>query len=156
MSNTIHVGGAPARGCIAALGFFCAMQALAQSYPAKPIRLIVGFPPGGSLDVIARLISPKLSENLGQQVIVDNRSGASGNIAAEVVMNSPPDGYTLLNVTVPYVVNPYLFSRVPYDAHPIAALIAAQEASWGTRITARRRVKQLLRATRPRVHCVPA
>ncbi len=116
MSNTIHVGGAPARGCIAALGFFCAMQAFAQNYPAKPIRLIVGFPPGGSLDVIARLISPKLSENLGQQVIVDNRSGASGNIAAEVVMNSPPDGYTLLNVTVPYVVNPYLFSRVPYDA----------------------------------------
>src|SRR3954471_6878702 len=94
----------------------CAAQSFAQNYPTKPVRLILGFPPGGSVDVIARMLSPKLSENLGQQVIVDNRSGASGNIAAEFVMNSPPDGYTLMSVTVPYVVNPYLFSRVPYDA----------------------------------------
>jgi tripartite-type tricarboxylate transporter receptor subunit TctC len=102
-------------GMIAAQAF-CSSQAFAQNYPAKPIRLIVGFPPGGSVDVIARLIAPKLSEGLGQQVIVDNRSGASGNIAAEFVMNSPPDGYVLMSVTVPYVVNPYLFARVPYDA----------------------------------------
>jgi tripartite-type tricarboxylate transporter receptor subunit TctC len=103
------------RWAIAAVAL-CAAHALAQNYPAKPVRLIVGFPPGGSVDVIARMLAPKLSENLGQQVIVDNRSGASGNIAAEVVMNSAPDGYTLMSVTVPYVVNPYLFSRVPYDA----------------------------------------
>jgi tripartite-type tricarboxylate transporter receptor subunit TctC len=102
-------------GMIAAQAL-CSSQAFAQNYPAKPIRLIVGFPPGGSVDVIARLISPRLSESLGQQVIVDNRSGASGNIAAEFVMNSPPDGYVLMSVTVPYVVNPYLFARVPYDA----------------------------------------
>ena len=101
---------------IVAIAVLGATHAGAQNYPAKPIRMIVGFPPGGSLDVNARLISPRLSENLGQQVIVDNRAGASGNIAAELVMNSPPDGYTLICVTVPYVVNPYLFARVPYDA----------------------------------------
>ena len=99
---------------IAAMAF-CAAQACAQSYPTKSIRLVLGFPPGGSVDVVARLIAPRLGDNLGQQVIVDNRSGASGNIAAELVMNSPPDGYTLMSVTLPYVVNPYLFSRVPYD-----------------------------------------
>jgi tripartite-type tricarboxylate transporter receptor subunit TctC len=95
-----------------------APQAAAQSdaYPNKPIRLIVAFPPGGSVDVVARLISPKLSEALGQPVVVDNRAGASGNIGSEIAARSKPDGYTLLIQTIPFVSNAALFKNVPYDA----------------------------------------
>jgi tripartite-type tricarboxylate transporter receptor subunit TctC len=91
--------------------------AAAQSgnYPAKPIRWIVPFPPGGSVDTLARVVSARLAENLGQQVIVDNRSGASGNIGTEVVARAAPDGYTVVSNTVPFVANTFLYSRVPYD-----------------------------------------
>jgi tripartite-type tricarboxylate transporter receptor subunit TctC len=88
----------------------------AQSYPSKAIRLVAPFPPGGSIDVVGRLLAAKLSESLGQQIVVDNRSGASGIIGTEVVMNSPPDGYTLLINTIPFVTNQFLMPRVPYDA----------------------------------------
>jgi tripartite-type tricarboxylate transporter receptor subunit TctC len=87
---------------------------LAQ-YPSKPIRLISPFPPGGSVDVVGRLLAAKLSESLGQQMVVDNRSGASGVIGTEMVMNSPPDGYTLLINTIPFVSNQFLMPRAPYD-----------------------------------------
>ena len=102
----------------AALLLVCALlgdSALAQ-YPSKPIRLISPFPPGGSVDVVGRLLAAKLSESLGQQMVVDNRSGASGVIGTELVMNSPPDGYTLLINTIPFVTNQFLMPRVPYDA----------------------------------------
>ena len=93
--------------------------ALAQSdgFPAKPIRILIGFAPGGSLDLISRMISPKFGELLGQQIIVDNRPGASGNIGSEIVMRAAPDGYTLLGITLPFVVNPLLAVRAPY--HPV-------------------------------------
>jgi tripartite-type tricarboxylate transporter receptor subunit TctC len=90
-------------------------SALAQGYPTKPIRWVMPFPPGGSGDVLARLLSPKLSEALGQQVIVDNRSGASGTIGTVSVARSAPDGYTLLSNTLPFVANPALHSKPPYD-----------------------------------------
>jgi tripartite-type tricarboxylate transporter receptor subunit TctC len=89
--------------------------ALAQEYPAKPIRWVVPFPPGGSVDGVARRIGPALSAKLGQQVVLDNRTGASGNIAAELVARAPGDGYTVMNHTVPFVVNTFLYARVPYD-----------------------------------------
>src|SRR4051812_34078485 len=92
-----------------------ALPALAQSYPSKAIRLVSPFPPGGSVDVVGRLLAAKLSESLGQQMLVDNRSGASGVIGTEVVMNSPPDGYTLLINTIPFVSNQFLMPRAPYD-----------------------------------------
>src|SRR3954466_7935944 len=92
-----------------------ALPAFAQSYPAKAIRLVSPFPPGGSVDVVGRLLAAKLTESMGQSMVVDNRSGASGVIGTEVVMNSPPDGYTLLINTVPFVTNQYLMPRVPYD-----------------------------------------
>ena len=89
--------------------------ALAQTFPSKPMRLVSPFPPGGSVDVVGRLLAAKLSESLGQQMVVDNRSGASGVIGTEVVMNSPPDGYTLLINTIPFVSNQFLMPRAPYD-----------------------------------------
>src|SRR6185436_320264 len=76
--------------------------AVAQSYPAKPIRIIVGYPAGGPTDMIARTVAQKLSPALGQQVIVDNRPGASGIIGAELAVKAPPDGYTLLTVPITY------------------------------------------------------
>ena len=91
-----------------------AANAFAQ-YPSKPIRLVSPFPPGGSVDVVGRLLSAKLSESLGQQMVVENRSGASGVIGTELVMNSPPDGYTLLINTIPFVSNQFLMPRAPYD-----------------------------------------
>lgn len=92
-----------------------ALPAFAQTYPSKAIRLVSPFPPGGSVDVVGRLLAAKLSESLGQQVVVDNRSGASGVIGTEVVMNAPPDGYTLLINTLPFVTNQFLMPRVAYD-----------------------------------------
>ncbi|OGA52601.1 MAG: hypothetical protein A3G24_11580 [Betaproteobacteria bacterium RIFCSPLOWO2_12_FULL_62_13] len=91
--------------------------AVAQTtaYPAKSVRIIAPFPPGGSVDTVARMLGMELSKSLGQQVIVDNRSGASGNIGSEIAKNAAPDGYTLLVNTLPFVTNQFLYSRVPYD-----------------------------------------
>jgi tripartite-type tricarboxylate transporter receptor subunit TctC len=88
----------------------------AQSYPTKPIRLVVGFTPGGGVDINARLLAPKLQEYLGQQVIVDNRPGAGTNIANEMVARAAPDGYTLLVNTAAVVINMSLYKKVNYDA----------------------------------------
>ena len=84
-------------------------------WPVKPVRWIVPFSPGGSTDIIARLLSPKLAESLGQPVVIDNRSGASGNIGTELVARAAPDGYMLLSSTMPFVVNPALVSKPLYD-----------------------------------------
>jgi tripartite-type tricarboxylate transporter receptor subunit TctC len=89
--------------------------ALAQPYPAKPIRVIVPSPPGGGTDVTTRMLTPKLSEILGQQLVVDNRGGAAGNIGAEAVARAAPDGYTLLAGIASLTSNPYVMKKVPYD-----------------------------------------
>jgi tripartite-type tricarboxylate transporter receptor subunit TctC len=116
--------------CVGAIATSAVLsQALAQAYPAKPVRLIVPFPPGGSVDVVARLISPKLSEGLGQPIIVENRSGASGNIGTEHVAHAQPDGYTLVLHTIPFVANAHLYNRVPYDALNDFAPVALVSAS---------------------------
>lgn len=92
-------------------------HAVAQSeqYPSRPLRLIVPFSPGGSVDTIARMLGAGLAESLGQQIIVDNRSGASGSIGTELAARSAPDGYTLLLHTIPFVANTYLYRSLPYD-----------------------------------------
>ncbi len=91
------------------------MDALVQTYPLKPIRLVVGFSPGGAADVTARLVGQKLSEEIGQPVIVENRTGASGLIANERVAGSPPDGYTLVMVSSAAAIMPAPHSKLPYD-----------------------------------------
>jgi tripartite-type tricarboxylate transporter receptor subunit TctC len=92
-----------------------ASYAFAADYPTKSIRIISPFPPGGSVDLVARLVGAELSKPLGQQVIVDNRSGASGMIGTELAKNAAPDGYTLLVNTLPFVTNQFAYSKVPYD-----------------------------------------
>ena len=103
-----------------------AASAQAQQWPSKPIRVIVNFPPGGAADQIARLVAPTLAEALGQPVVVENRPGANGNIGAEAVAKSPPDGYTLLMSSGgAFSVNPHLYTKLPFDPlkdlEPIAA-----------------------------------
>jgi tripartite-type tricarboxylate transporter receptor subunit TctC len=93
-----------------------AATAFAQDYPSRPIRLIVTVPPGGAADFIARLVGGKLSESLGQPVLVENRGGAGGTIAADAVAKAAPDGYTLLqNSITTHGVGPHLYSKLPYD-----------------------------------------
>ncbi len=92
-----------------------AEAAFAQSYPDKPVRMVVGFAAGGPTDVIARIVADKLSANLGKQFYVVNQPGAGGNTATGMVATSPGDGYTLLVVSTGFVVNPSLFAKVPYD-----------------------------------------
>ena len=89
--------------------------ARAQAYPTRPVRVIVGFPPGGGSDIVARLIGQRLSERLGQQFVIENRPGAASNIATEAVVRAQADGHTLLVVTIPNVVNATLYDKLSYD-----------------------------------------
>ena len=88
----------------------------AETYPDRPIRLIVGFPPGGAADTLGRIAAQRLGDALGQQVVVDNRGGAGGLIATEIAVKGAPDGYTLLFSSIPHVINPHLYRKVSYDA----------------------------------------
>lgn len=98
------------------VAIFAAGAACAQAFPSKPIRIVVGFPPGGGIDIVARLLSPKLSESLGQQVVVDNRAGANGIIAIELVAKAAPDGYTIfIGTTGNLSVNPVLYTNLPFN-----------------------------------------
>jgi tripartite-type tricarboxylate transporter receptor subunit TctC len=103
---------------LAACGFAMAAAATvagAAQYPERPIRMVIPFPPGGSLDVVGRIVGHKLTEVLGQNILIDNRSGASGNIGVEIVVRAPADGYTILLNTLPLAVNPSLFAKLPFD-----------------------------------------
>ena len=88
----------------------------AQGYPAKPIRIIVPFAPGGGTDILTRIMLPRLTEALKQQIVVDNRPGAGSQIGTDMVAKAPPDGYTLLMVDTAFTTNPSLYSRLPYDS----------------------------------------
>ena len=86
------------------------------SYPSRPIRLVLPYPPGGGIDALARVLTPKLAASMGQQWVVDNRSGAAGNVAIEIVARSLPDGHTLLmTLSTPLTVNPHLYKNLPFD-----------------------------------------
>jgi len=91
-------------------------SAVAQQYPARPVRVIVVFPPGGSNDVTARIVFQKMTDIMGQQFVIDNRGGASGTIGSEVVARSPADGYTLMVQSATHVANPHLYKNLPYNA----------------------------------------
>ena len=111
---------------VAALALAAANAAFAQAFPNRPIRIVVTYPPGGGADLMARLVAPKMSELLGQPVVVENKPGASGQIGATEVARAAPDGYTLLLDASSYSVNPSLYATLPYDPtkafKPIAVL----------------------------------
>ena len=94
---------------------FAASSAFAADFPTKPVRLITPFPPGGSVDLVARLLGADLAKAWAQQVVVDNRVGASGNIGTELAKNAPPDGYALLVNTLPFVTNQFVYTNMPFD-----------------------------------------
>lgn len=106
----------------AALLLTGAAQAMAESYPNRPVRVVVGFPAGGPTDVIARIVAQNLSDSLGQQFFVENIPGAGGNTASGQVARVTPDGYTIMAVSTGFIVNPSLYAKVPYD--PVKDFIA--------------------------------
>jgi tripartite-type tricarboxylate transporter receptor subunit TctC len=100
--------------CLPVLAFL-AQAALAQSYPAKPLRIIVGYSPGGGTDVLTRVLAKYLGESLRQTVVVENRAGAGGILGSEIVAKAPPDGYTLHTIPSTHAINPSLYAKLPYD-----------------------------------------
>jgi tripartite-type tricarboxylate transporter receptor subunit TctC len=104
-----------------------ACAAGAQTYPSRPIRWVVGFPPGGGADIVSRIMAPWLSERLGQPVIIENKPGGASNVSVQTVVNAPPDGYTLLFVPASAAVNATLYDNLPFnigrDIAPVAGLI---------------------------------
>jgi tripartite-type tricarboxylate transporter receptor subunit TctC len=104
-----------ARIAFFAAALLCCGVASAQSYPAKTVRVVVPWPPGGSNDIVARIVTQKLTELVGQQFVVDNRGGAAGTIGAETVARAAPDGYTIMIHSATHVANPHLYGKLPYD-----------------------------------------
>src|SRR5262249_33877818 len=120
------IGAAVAAPAVSRLG-------VAQSYPTRPVRWIVGFPPGGVGDILARLIGQWLSERLGQPFIIENRPGAGGNIGTEAVVRSPADGYTLLLVNIANAIGAALYQNLTFDLIPIllrSRASSARHLSW--------------------------
>jgi hypothetical protein len=111
----------------------CAPLVLAQAFPSRPVKIVVSFPPGGSADVLARILAPKLTEIWSQPVVIENKPGASANIGTEFVAKSPPDGYTLLLAALALAVSAAVFPNLGYDAlrdlAPLA-LLPVFEAYW--------------------------
>ena len=105
----------PLQFCAAALAATCCLPALGQSYPLRPIRVVVPFSPGAGTDAISRILAQRLSESLGQQLVVENRPGAGGTIGTEIVARAPGDGYTLLFAPAAHAINPSIYPRLGYD-----------------------------------------
>jgi tripartite-type tricarboxylate transporter receptor subunit TctC len=103
-------------GALAGLIMFACGAAWAQPYPAKQVRVVIVFPPGGATDIVGRIVFQKMSEQLNQQFIIDNRAGASGTIGGAIVAKSPPDGYTIMVYSATLVANQHLYKSLPYDA----------------------------------------
>lgn len=106
----------------ALMGSGLAVPAWAQAWPNRPIRLVVPFPPGGLIDVMARLVAPRLGQELGQAIVIDNKPGAGGNIGAAEVARAPADGYTLLMASPPLTISPALYASLPYKPEQISAV----------------------------------
>ena len=111
-----------ALGTLAAVLSVVTPAAHAQNWPARPIKLVVPFPPGGLIDNMARLVAPKLAQELGQSIVIDNKPGAGGNLGAGEVSRAAPDGYTLLMASPPLTINPALYKKLPYEPRQIAPI----------------------------------
>src|SRR3954470_20263797 len=131
----------------------CAGSAIAQSYPTRPIRIIAQFQPGTSTDILARVIAQKLTEKLGQQVVVDNRPGAGAIVGTELGARAAPDGYTLtMGVSSAFGINPTLYSKLPYDAirdfAPVGNIALTPQTLVASPSFAARTVKELVSAAK--------
>ena len=102
---------------VSLIGLLLSVSSMAQSYPNKPVRMIVPFATGGPTDAMARILAQKFTESMGQSFVVENRAGAGGNIGMGMGAKAAPDGYTLTMVSSSFVVNPSLYASVPYDAY---------------------------------------
>jgi len=100
---------------LSGLAFAASNPAWSQSYPNRPIRMVIPFPPGGNVDVFARVLYQQVEKELGQPVVIDNRGGANGILGADIVANATPDGYTMLNVSFSFAVNPAIRKKMPFD-----------------------------------------
>ena len=130
-----------------------ASQAMAQAFPSKPIRFIVGFPPGGATDTVTRAVAPKMSEALGQPVLVENNGGASGMIASQMVARAAPDGHTiLLNTTGGHLIRPFVEKDTPLDPlkdfTPITQLIESVFAIAANPVTGPKALEDLVEQAR--------
>ena len=132
----------------AALVLLAAGQVAAQGYPTRPVRLIVPFAAGGPTDVIARIVAQKMTEGLGQQMVVDNRAGAGGNIGMGLAAAAPPDGHTTIIVSSSFVVNPGLYKSIPYDPYksfvPVSNIAASPNVFTVHPTIAAKTMKELL------------
>jgi tripartite-type tricarboxylate transporter receptor subunit TctC len=131
-----------------------ATAAEAQDYPTRPVRLVVGTSPGGGTDITARIIAPKLSEYFGRQIVVENRPGATTTIAGDIVARSAPDGYTLWMGVSSLTINPYVLTKVPYDAvkdfAPVSQVVVLPNIMIAHPSLPVRSVKELIALARPR------
>ncbi len=127
-NGIIRSAAAGVTGLAIGMMLVCA-DCVAQTFPARAIRVIVPFAPGGGTDILIRTVSPKLSEALGQQLVIDNRAGGGSTIGSELAAKAPPDGYTLLMVDTSFTTNPSLYSKLPYDSArdfaPVSLMAAA-------------------------------
>ena len=103
------------RALVCSLALAAAVPAHSQSFPTRPVRLVVPYPPGGANDVIARLLAPKMTERLGQNLVVDNRGGGNTIIGSELVARAPADGHTILIIAAGHAINPALYPKLPYN-----------------------------------------
>jgi len=136
----------------AALGLIAALGAIAQEYPSRPIRLVVTYPPGGTVDITARIVQPKLSEYLGQTVVIENRGGAGGAVGTEAVARSAPDGYTFLYTLSSHTINPFLY-KLSYDVErdfaPVSLVVSAPQLI-AANLNAPKTLKELVAAAKER------
>src|SRR5262245_57118423 len=132
---------------------FAATASIAQEWPNKPIRLIVTFPPGGTVDITARIVQPKLSEYLGQSVVIENRGGAGGAIGTEAVAKSAPDGYTFLYTLSSHTINPFLY-KLNYDVErdfaPVSLLVSVPQLIAANPGVTAKTLRELVAAARER------
>src|SRR5688572_30124750 len=135
--------------CIAVMS-----QIAFAAYPEKPVRLVIPSVPGGGTDTTMRMIAPKLGELLGQQVVLDNRGGAAGNIGAEAVARAAPDGYTLLAIISSHTINPHMMSKVPFDLErdfaPVSLAVTLPNVLVSNPSLPVKTVKELIAFTRAR------
>jgi tripartite-type tricarboxylate transporter receptor subunit TctC len=140
-------------GLIAGCAISIGSQALAQDYPTRSIRFIVSFPPGGSVDITARIVQPKLSESLGQPIVIENRGGAGGAVGTEAVARSAPDGYTFLFTLSSHTINPFLY-KLNYDVErdfaPVSLLVSVPQLIAASPNAPAKTLREMVAAARER------